>query len=41
MTKPQLPNLQQTSANTIIIINNISNDLNKLLVSIININQVY
>ena len=46
MTKPQLPNLQQTVANTILIINiSNSNNLNKLLVVILtrqgHINQVY
>ena len=44
MTKPQLPNLQQTVANTILIISN-SKNLNKFLVGIFtrqgHINQVY
>ena len=46
MSKPQLPNLQQTVANTILIINiRNSNNLNKFLVGIFtrqgHINQVY
>ena len=43
MTKPQLPNLQQTFANTTLIIN--SNNLNNFWVDILthhgHINQVY
>ena len=46
MTKPQLPNLQQTVANTILITNiSKSNNLNKILEGIFarqgHINQVY
>ena len=46
MTKPQLPNLQQTVANMILITNiNNSNNLNKFWVAIFTrqgqINQVY
>ena len=46
MTKPQLPNLQQTVANSILITNiSYSNNLNKFLVAIFTcqaqINQVY
>ena len=46
MTKPQLPNLQQTFAGTILIINiSNSNNLNKFRVAIFtrqgHINQVY
>ena len=46
MTKPQLPNLQQTVANTILIINiSNSNNLNKFYVGIFtrqgDINKVY